>query len=227
MSIRKLTLLCATAMVLAACSNPSTNAAQTNTSKTSGGAIEEAVRQKIHRGFEIRGENLQFTDGKLVLKKDGKDHGTIAADGTLIIDGKDVALTPAQRELTKRLHAQGLQLSEDAVSIAGDAAGVASTAVSEGIKMAMSSVFKGEDPAREAEFERKIEETVTTRIKPGALKMCNTSNQMHETKRQLANVVPEYKPYFEDREPCDVAELEKDLSEPSSPTSADRPSSAQ
>ena len=50
---------------------------------------------------------------------------------------------------------------------------------------------------------------------------------MEETKRQLANVVPEYKQYYTADKPCDVAEMTKEFAGDvaDEATSADLPSS--
>ena len=224
-------LAAAVALSLMACSRPAPAPTAGNTPSPTttpeDSALAKVIKDKVGKNAVFSSNNMRMKDGKLLLTKDGKDIGTVAEDGTLVIDGKEVALTPAQRELTVKLHAQALQVTQDAIAIAGDAANVATTAVSEGMKLAMGSILRNDNSAQEAEFEKKIEATVRDKIKPGALKICNSSNQMEETKRQLANVVPEYKQYYTADKPCDVAEMTKEFAGDvaDEATSADLPSS--
>lgn len=135
-------------------------------------AVESKVNEKISDGIEIHGDNIRFKDDNLVLKADGQPEALVSADGKLSIDGKPVTLTAQQQQLAATMHQQGKQVAADAVSIAGDAVGVASTAVSQGVRLAISSILKGDDPKREAEFEKHIESTVKERIKPAAIAIC-------------------------------------------------------
>ena len=232
MKTQQCALIAAVALALTACNRPApaptTTNAPSNAPAPQDGALAKVIRDKMGKNMTFGNDNMRMRDGKLLLlTKDGKDIGTVAEDGTLVIDGTEVALTPAQRELTVKLHAQALQVTQDAIAIAGDAANVATTAVSEGMKLAMGSILRNDNSAQEAEFEKKIEATVRDKIKPGALKICNSSNQMEETKRQLANVVPEYKQYYTADKPCDVAEMTKEFAGDvaDEATSADLPSS--
>lgn len=216
-------LLLAAGLALVACNKP---APQVNSPvPQEDSTLAKVIKQKIGSNVVFGDDNLRMRDGKLLLSKDNTEHGSIASDGTLVIDGKTIELTPEQRALTVKLHQQAQQLGTDAVAMAGDAANMATTAASEGIRLAMGAMMRGDNSQREAEFEKKIEASVRENIKPGAIKLCNAANQMHETKRQLANVVPEYEAYYVDKEPCDVAEMEKEFAKEL--TSADRPSSTQ
>lgn len=231
MKTQQCALIAAVALALTACNRPApaptTTNAPSNAPAPQDGALAKVIRDKMGKNMTFGNDNMRMRDGKLLLMKDDKEVGTVAADGTLVIDGKEIALTPDQRALTVKLHAQAIQLTADAVAIAGDAANVATAAVSEGMTLAMGSILRGDNSAQEAEFEKKIESSVRDNIKPGALKICNTSNQLEETKRQLSNVVPEYKAHYVAKEACDVAEMEREFAKEgvADSTSADLPSS--
>ncbi len=187
-------------------------------------AVESKVHEKIGDGIEIHGDNIRFKNDNLVLKADGQPEALISADGKLTIDGKPVSLTAQHQQLAATLHQQSKQVAADAVNIAGDAVGVASTAMSQGVRMAISSIIKGDDPKREAEFEQKIESTVKERIKPAAIAICKSTNAMQTTRKQLADQVAEFKPYVGDSDRCDPVEIEREFA---SKETTDHPSSTQ
>ena len=184
----------------------------TSTSTTNkDGVIEQIVERKIRDGIAINADTIKMRDGKLVLSKDSKEVGTLAADGTLVIDGQSVALNATQRATAQKLHAQALQLTQDAVDIAGAATGVAADAISGGVKLAMSSILRGDNANAEQDFEKKIESTVSDKIKPAALAICKSSNAMETTKQELAATVPAYAKYYVKDEPCDAAKMEREF----------------
>ena len=187
-------------------------------------AVESKVNEKISDGIEIHGDNIRFKDDSLVLKAYGQPEALVSANGKLSIDGKPVTLTAQQQQLAATMHQQGKQVAADAVSIAGDAVGVASTAVSQGVRLAISSILKGDDPKREAEFEKHIESTVKERIKPAAIAICKSTNAMQTTRQQLGEQVAEFKPYVGEGDRCDPVEIEREFAEKDA---TDHPSSTQ
>ena len=150
--------------------------------------IREA-RTKLEKG------NIDIS-GHVSVHKGGGHHeiehdpnlpkAEITPQGDLLIKGKTVAVTPAQRAMLLTYRQQIINVAEAGMSMGVQGADLAGKAVSE----VLGSVFsgKGEDFGKRMEAEgRKLEAQ--------GRQLCLQLEPMRTTQQQLAATLPEFKPY--------------------------------
>lgn len=120
------------------------------------------------------------------LNADGQPKAAITPQGDLVIDGKPVAMTDAQRKLALDYRAGITAIAEAGIDIGLQGADLAGKAVTE----ALAGVFTGQGD----EVEKRIEHHAEG-IKASAVKLCEKMPALLEAQNRLADALPEFKPY--------------------------------
>ena len=117
---------------------------------------------------------------------DGQPKAAITPQGDLVIEGKPVAMTDAQRKLALDYRAGITAIAEAGIDIGLQGADLAGKAVTE----ALAGVFTGKGDEVEKHIEHHAEG-----IKASALKLCERMPALLEAQNRLADALPEFKPY--------------------------------
>src|SRR5690606_9230417 len=131
----------------------------------------------------------KLESGDIDLAMAGEDHARkakITPRGDLLIEGKPVAIDDAQRALLLRYRGQLIDLA-----VAG--ADIGTRGADFGVRTAgkaLRGVFSGDHDKLEAEIEAEARE-----FEAQARGICKYLEPMLETQRQLAEQLPEFKPY--------------------------------
>ena len=219
-TIRTTTLALAVAALplLAGCNRPSADhEAQARQAATeaagTGGVIGKAVeaeiakaRKQLHEGnIAIGGDGVNVSiNGKHYTgdANDGRPRAEITPQGDLLVDGKPVAATPAQRAMLLEYRGQVIAVAEAGMAIGSKAADLAGTAVKE----SLGALFGGDS----AGVEKRVE-AQAMKIKEDARLICAQLPAMLATQQKLAASMPAFKPYAtmdqDDVDDC-VQELE-------------------
>ncbi len=184
-------LLC---LPLLACSQADQHGRQTGTDIQS--RIQDATRDI---GDKVQ-TAMATEDISLSTRDTAAPEAKISPQGDLLIDGKPVPLTAAQRKLALAYREQITAMAAAGASIGGDAAGIAGTAVSG----ALASVFGGDSSGFKAEMEAAGE-----KIRHSTLALCDRLPALRQAQDALAASVPEFRPYAQMGDD-DVADCRKD-----------------
>lgn len=123
---------------------------------------------------------------KVTLRVADEPNAVIDADGTLRVDSKAVATSPAQHELLKQYY-----LSAAAVREHGIATGKAGLAfAAESVKAAISSALNGDDAKAREHAKAGPNEVVQA-----AMKICLDLANIRTAQDSLAAQLPAFKPY--------------------------------
>lgn len=163
--------------------------AQTIIGKTVEKELAKA-RKELHEGnISIGGKGVDVSiNGKHYTgdADDGRPRAEITPKGDLLIDGKSVATTPAQRAMLLEYRGQVIGVAEAGMAIGGKAADLAGSA----IKESLGAIFSGDTDA----VEKRVE-SQAMKLKDEAKVLCNQLPAMLATQQRLANSLPEFKPY--------------------------------
>ncbi len=125
-------------------------------------------------------------DKTYTLNAPGVPSAKLGPDGELTIGGKALALSPQQRELARRYHAEVGGIANDGIEIGKQGMALAGQA----LKEAFRGVFSGQPQTIGPNIEAQGE-----RIKSEAMKICDRLVQMQSAQDALAAAVPEFAPY--------------------------------
>lgn len=190
MTMRNLSILCIAfaAVVLAACSSDNAPAAPasggasaSSTSFVIGSAIDHALDRA---DAKLRTQNITISDHD---HQNARPKAEITPDGDLLIDGKAVALTPAQRTEVLAYREQVVQIGEEGIAIGkqGAALGMQATGA------ALAAVFSGKS---EQQVRQQVEAQASG-IRQSAMKICDRLPALQTTQQKLAIDVPAFRPY--------------------------------
>lgn len=151
-----------------------------------GAAMDKARAEMATKNISI-GDGMHINvNGHEIRRSEGLPKAEITPQGDLLIDGKAVAVTPAQRALLLKYRGEiigvasaGMEIGKQGVDIAGKAIGTA-----------VSSIFNGDNEQVERELEAQGE-----RIEAAAMKLCDQLQPMLKTQQELAASLPAFKPY--------------------------------
>lgn len=136
----------------------------------------------------------------------GSDNGlpdaVITPKGDLVVDGKTVPVTAAQRTMLLAYREQLVGVADAGMAIGAKGADLAGTAVSE----ALGSIFGGGDKER---MKARIEAQAET-LKQEAKVICTRLPALLDAQRKLAAAVPEFRPYA-DMTQEDVDDCARDI----------------
>lgn len=168
---------------------PAAAADQSFIGRQVGSAIEQARKElatqniSISDGIDINVNGRQWKTGDDSLPK-----AEITPQGDLLIEGKAVAITAAQRSelLAYRGHIVGI--AEAGMAIGAQGANIAGHALSG----AVGAIFGGKDG--EKEFEQRMQ-AQGRKIEAEAMKLCARMPGLLSSQQALAASLPEFKPY--------------------------------
>jgi hypothetical protein len=168
---------------LAACGdsgNAQQGAAGQDQSQQPETVIGKAVKQATDQARK------ELATGNITLDSGLGPKAEITPQGDLLIDGKAVALEPAQRALMQEYRGHIVKVAEAGIGIGLEGADLAGKAVGEALK----GVFTGNTEQIEQKIEAEAEG-----IKQSAQKLCALLPPMLETQNRLAEALPAFKPY--------------------------------
>ena len=117
---------------------------------------------------------------------DTRPHAQISPAGDLLVDGKAVDVTPAQRAMLLEYRGQILGIAEAGMAIGAKGADLAGDAIGE----AIGSIFSGDTEKMEQRVEARAEQ-----LKQEAMVLCGRLPAMLATQRKLSDSLPAFKPY--------------------------------
>lgn len=147
--------------------------------KTGWADIAEKARDGIRE--EMATQNLDIGQGIAGLPR-----AELSPQGDLLIDGKAITLTPAQRERLLDFRTRLAGVAEAGAEVGIQGAAVATAAMKETAMAALSG--------NQAEVEKRIKAQADT-IKVAAQDLCDRLPALLESQRAAAEAVPEFKPY--------------------------------
>ncbi|MFT3896288.1 MAG: DUF2884 family protein [Thermomonas sp.] len=153
-----------------------------------GAAMDKARAEMETKNIGIGGNGVHINvNGHEINTPDDKTpHAEITPQGDLLVEGKPVDVTPAQRALLLQYRDEiigvastGMEIGKQGVDIAGKAVGTA-----------IASIFNGKSDQAEQEIKAQGE-----RIEAAAMKLCDQMQPMLKTQQELAASLPAFKPY--------------------------------
>lgn len=153
-----------------------------------GAAMDKARTEMETKNIGIGGNGVHINvNGRELGATDDKaPHAEITPQGDLLVEGKPVDITPAQRALLLEYRGEiigvasaGMEIGKQGVDIAGKAVGTA-----------IASIFNGKSDEAEREMKAQGE-----RIEAAAMKLCDQLQPMLRTQQELAASLPAFKPY--------------------------------
>ena len=166
------------ALPLAACTDQGTDAAKSisDTGSSIGRSVQEATDKA----------RKEMSTGNFKLSVDGLPAAEITPAGALLIEGKDVVTTPAQRAqlLEYRHHVEGIAMAGMDIGVAGANLGV--KAAGEALKGVFSGQTEGIEQRVNAEADK---------LKVQAKGLCDKLPAMLATQQALAASLPAFAPY--------------------------------
>ena len=198
--LKSLPVLALSAILLTAC-------APSNDDGTAKQAIDTAHAEMDKAIKEMATENMSLTGA------DGTPKAEITTAGELLIDGKPVQLTDAQRAQLAKHRELLVAIASDGVAIGKEGVALAGKAVSE----AFSGVLNGDSE----DFEKKIE-AEAARIEQSAKTLCARLPALMASEQALAKAVPAFQPYAQMTQ-ADVEECMSDLETPEAPEAPEAP----
>ena len=181
---------------LAACQDkaPATSTASAGKPAEPGGLAGMIGAQMDKARAEMETKNISIGNGvhininghEVNAPDNGAPHAEITPQGDLLIAGKAVEVTPAQRKLLLEYRGEvigvasaGMEIGKQGVDIAGKA-----------INTAVASIFNGKSDQAEQEMKAQGE-----RIEAAAMKLCDQMQPMLKTQQELAASLPAFQPY--------------------------------
>ncbi|MCX7033899.1 MAG: hypothetical protein NT046_07995 [Arenimonas sp.] len=147
--------------------------------KTGWAGIAEKAQAEIRE--EMATKNLDIGQGIA-----GLPSASLSPQGDLVLDGKTITLTPAQRERLVDYRTQLAGIAEAGAEVGIQGAAIATVAMKEAAKAAVS----GDSASIEARMKDQ-----TDAIKVAAQTLCDRLPALLEAQRAAAELVPEFKPY--------------------------------
>lgn len=162
------------------------------------------AREEMAKGNIDIGNGPHITVNGKDIGHDAKDlpKGEITPQGDLLIAGKTVPVTPAQRQQLLAYRGQIIDIAEAGMAIGSKGVGLADKALS-GVA---GAIFGGEKGAKE--FEAKME-AEGKKIEAEAQKLCTRLPALMASQQALAGALPAFKPYA-DMTQADIDECYKD-----------------
>lgn len=175
------------ALLLAACGSgqqPTSAAASSPPGASIATAIDRSIDHALARAdSRLDTQDIDISTDASQLQPEAK----ISPRGDLLIDGKAVALTPAQRAQMLAYRAQLVAIARQGIAIGKQGATLGVNAAG----TAIAGAFSGES---EQQIHAKVEAQASG-IRQAAAKICDRLPSLMASQRQLATDVPAFKPY--------------------------------
>ena len=153
------------------------------TAKKDTGVISSAIQEAIGEAQK------EIKEGNITVSKDEHNGGKkaeITPKGDLLIDGKAVAVTPAQRTLLLEYRSHVVAVATAGMHIGMESADLATKAVTESLK----GVFTGNTD----DVEKRVQ-AEADKVRTAAKQLCTHLPAMLDSQQKLAAALPEFKPY--------------------------------
>ncbi|TAN08113.1 MAG: hypothetical protein EPN38_04140 [Rhodanobacteraceae bacterium] len=167
-------------LALAGCSSGQPDA-------TTAAATSSPLDHALNHVLDRAATQLQTEDLTLDNKHDIAPEGKITPQGDLLIAGKPVPLTSAQRSEVLAYRQQAIAVGEQGIAIGRSGAALGLQAAS----TAIAAVFSGKSGQ---EVKQQLEAKATG-IRESALKLCRQLPAMMAAQQKLATDVPAFRPY--------------------------------
>jgi hypothetical protein len=180
---------------LAACQGNAPSAPASSSAKTSddgfiarkvNAALDQARKELATKNIDVGGIDVNVNGHRIASRNRGLPKAEITPQGDLLVAGKPVDITPAQRALLLQYRGEiigvasaGMEIGKQGVDIAGKAVGTA-----------IASIFSGKSDQAEREMKAQGE-----RIEAAAMQLCEQMQPMLKTQQELAASLPAFKPY--------------------------------
>lgn len=130
--------------------------------------------------------HINFDNGALVVHAPGHPDARIASDGDFRIGDNAVALTPKQRDLTKKFYGEAMSVRDDGIATgkAGAALGI------HAVGTVFGNLLSGTPD--------KIDKDMDTRsktVEDAAMHLCGDLKQLKTTQADLGTQLPAFQPY--------------------------------
>lgn len=139
-------------------------------------------------------------DGLVVLKAGDNPKATIDRNGTLAVDGKDIAVDDHQRDLLRRYYANATAIRQHGIETGKAGAAMAG----EALKGVADSVGGDKDSVS------KRVEAQTQQITAQVMKICDDLAGIKAVQDELATALPAFKPYAAIMDDKEVSDCRKD-----------------
>lgn len=157
-----------------------------------------ASNLSLNGSLKINGAQVWNTDSSL-------PKGEISPQGDLLIDGKPVTITPAQRQQLLAYRGDVIRVAEAGMAIGSQGAELASKALGG----AVGAIFGGEGAEKSLETRMEAE---GKKIEAEAMKLCNILPPLLSSQQALAASLPAFQPYATMTR-ADIDECRKDAAE--------------
>ncbi len=206
--IASLSLALAALPLAGGCSGPKPAPAEDSIAGATAKAVAETskatsmlgkqVEQQIAKArAELETKDISLNHDGVDIDVNGRHYGhkgdsalpdaAVTPKGDLVVDGKTVAVTPAQRAMLLEYRSQIIGVAEAGMAIGAKGADLAGSAVSE----ALGAVFgNGDTKAMEQRIQAKAD-----KLKQEAMVICDRLPAMLDTQHKLSASLPAFKPY--------------------------------
>lgn len=151
-----------------------------------GAALVAATLAACSPGINLLGHRITFDSSGMVVHAAGQPNAHVSRDGELSIDGKPVAVTPAQRELLQRYYRQARTVMDSGTAMGKQGIEMAKS----GIDQAIASIFGKDSSAADRQMNAQSQ-----KIETAADAMCSGVRALGATEQAIAASLPAFKPY--------------------------------
>lgn len=161
-----------------------------------GAVLIAAVLAGCSPGIHTLDNSITFDSSGMVVHAPGRGSAHVDRNGELSIDGKAIAVTPAQRQLLQRYYRQARDLMGSSKAMGEH--GIAMAA--RGIGDAITSIFHHDSATANRRMEAESQ-----RMEQAADKLCTDIKALGTTQQAIATAIPAFAPYgSHDRLECTV-----------------------
>ncbi|HJP97324.1 MAG TPA: DUF2884 family protein [Rhodanobacteraceae bacterium] len=147
-------------------------------------------------GIHTLDNSITFDSNGIVVHARGRPNANVSADGDLSIDGKAVAVTPAQHQLLRRYYRQARYTMDSGEAIGKQGVQIATHSIGAAIR----SIFHGDSSGADKQLDSQSKQ-----IESAADKLCADIKALGATQHAIAAEIPAFAPYASnDRLQCTV-----------------------
>ena len=130
--------------------------------------------------------HINFDNNALVVQAPGHPDARIASNGDFRVGDNAVALTPAQRDLTKKFYGEAMSVRDDGIATgkAGAALGI------HAVGNVLGALFSGDSKKTDASLDES-----SKKVETAAMHLCGDLKQLKATQADLGNQLPAFRPY--------------------------------
>lgn len=137
-------------------------------------------------GINLLGHRITFDSSGMVVHAAGQPNAHVSRDGNLSIDGKAVAVTPAQRQLLQHYYQQAHAVMDSGEGMGRQGIQMAKSS----IEQAVASIFSKDSPAADKRMNAQSQ-----KIEASADAFCGEVRALGIIEATVAADLPAFKPY--------------------------------